>query len=137
MTGITVPRSMEVTTDVALAAAGDEHAFARLIERHSGAMTRVAFVTSGDWETAHEGVQVAWAIAWRKLPSLRERDRVEPWLVAIAANETRTLLRRARRRAAVESRRCRSPSGGTTPPSPSTSSTCATRSPASAPTTAP
>ena len=41
-------------------------------------------------------------IAWRKLPGVRDQERLEPWLVSIAANETRTLLRRLHRRAAVE-----------------------------------
>jgi RNA polymerase sigma-70 factor (ECF subfamily) len=102
MTGISVPRSIESGSDVGLAAAGDELAFARLISRHSGPMTRVAFVIAGEWDTAHEAVQNAWALAWRKLPSLRDLERLGPWLVAVAANETRTLLRRARRRSITE-----------------------------------
>jgi RNA polymerase sigma-70 factor, ECF subfamily len=47
-------------------------------------------------------VQAAWPIAWRKLASLRDEDRLRPWLVSIAANEARQLIRRRRRRRAVE-----------------------------------
>jgi RNA polymerase sigma-70 factor (ECF subfamily) len=41
-------------------------------------------------------VQSAWAVAWRKLGSLRDPDRLKPWLVSVAANEARQLCRRAR-----------------------------------------
>ncbi len=84
------------------AAAGDETAFECLIEAHDGAMGRVAFVIAGDWATAAEAVQAAWTIAWPRLRSLRDHDRIEPWLVSIAANETRKLLNRQRRRTVVE-----------------------------------
>lgn len=87
---------------VHLAAAGDEVAFARLIAAHDHALGRVAFVIAGDWTTAAEAVQVAWTIAWTRLPSLRDHDRIEPWLVSIAANETRRLLARQRRRTVVK-----------------------------------
>jgi RNA polymerase sigma-70 factor (ECF subfamily) len=89
-------------TTVRLAAAGDEIAFARLIARHGDAMRRVAFVIAGDWALAEDAVQAAWTIAWRKLGSVRDEGRVEPWLVSIAANETRRLLRSRRRRTIVE-----------------------------------
>jgi len=47
-------------------------------------------------------VQAAWTIAWARLRTLRDHDRIEPWLVSIAANETRKLLARQRRRSVVE-----------------------------------
>ena len=96
--------AMDARSDGRLAADGDQIAFARLIARHSPAMSRVSYVIAGDWDTAQEAVQSAWAIAWRKLPSVRDHERLEPWLVSIAANETRTILRRHRRRTAVEIR---------------------------------
>ena len=49
------------------AAAGDEAAFAQLIERHNSAMARVAYVIAGDREATLDAVQSAWTIAWRKL----------------------------------------------------------------------
>src|SRR5215203_2844422 len=83
---------------VALAAAGDEVAFARIIEAHHDDMTRVSFVICGDLDVADEAVQAAWPIVWRKLDSLRDPGRLRPWLVSIAANEARQLVRRRRRR---------------------------------------
>ena len=87
---------------VALAAAGDEAAFARLIRAHHDDMTRVCFVICGDLDIADEAVQAAWPIVWGKLGSLRDPARLRPWLVSIAANEARQLLRRRQRRTVVE-----------------------------------
>lgn len=87
---------------VALAAAGNEAAFTRIITAHHDDMTRVCFVICGDLDIADEAVQAAWPIVWRKLDSLRDPDRLRPWLVSIAANEARQLMRRRRRRTVVE-----------------------------------
>jgi RNA polymerase sigma-70 factor (ECF subfamily) len=87
---------------VAQAAAGDEVAFARIVQAHHDDMTRVCFVICGDVDIADEAVQAAWPIAWRKLGSLRDPDRLRAWLVSIAANEARLLIRRRRRRTIVE-----------------------------------
>jgi RNA polymerase sigma-70 factor (ECF subfamily) len=82
---------------VALAVAGDEAAFARIIHAHHDEMTRVCFLICADLDLADEAVQAAWLIAWRKLRSLRDPARLRPWLVSVAANEARQLLRRRRR----------------------------------------
>lgn len=87
---------------VALAVAGDEVAFARIIRAHHDDMTRVCFVICGDLDVADEAVQAAWPIIWHKLGSLRDPDRLRPWLVSVAANEARQLVRRRRRRTVVE-----------------------------------
>ena len=57
---------------VALAGAGDETAFARIIQAHHDDMTRVCFVICGDLDVADEAVQAAWLIVWHKLGSLRD-----------------------------------------------------------------
>lgn len=87
---------------VTLAGAGDETAFARIIKAHHDDMTRVCFVICGDLDVADEAVQAAWLIVWRRLGSLRDSGRLRPWLVSIAANEARQLVRRRRRRTVVE-----------------------------------
>jgi RNA polymerase sigma factor (sigma-70 family) len=83
---------------VARAAAGDEVAFARIVAAHHDDMARVAFVVCGDVELAQEAVQAAWQKAWAKLASIRDADRLRPWLVSIAANEARQLARSRHRR---------------------------------------
>lgn len=87
---------------VALAATGDEVAFARIVAAHHDDMARVAFVVCHDFQLAQEAAHAAWALAWRKLATVREPDRLRPWLLAIAANEARSLARRRSRRALRE-----------------------------------
>ena len=82
---------------IRLAADGDQAAFAALVDEHHTAMARVAYVVAGDAELAADAVQSAWEVAWRRLRTLRQPDRIRAWLVAIAANEARQLLRRHRR----------------------------------------
>lgn len=84
------------------AAAGDEVAFARLIDEHNAAMARVAYVIVGDREMTLDAVQSAWTIAWRRIGSLRDAEQIRSWLVAIAANEARQQRRRQRRAVVVD-----------------------------------
>jgi RNA polymerase sigma-70 factor (ECF subfamily) len=74
----------------------------RLVAEHHPTMTRVAYAIAGDAELAADAVQSAWSIAWRRLGSLRDPHQVRSWLIAIAANESRQLLRKQRRRTVVE-----------------------------------
>jgi RNA polymerase sigma-70 factor, ECF subfamily len=91
-----------LTSAVVQAAAGDEAAFATIIRAHHDDMTRVSFLVCGDLDLADEAVQAAWLIAWRKIGSLRDATRLRAWLVSIAANEARQLVRKRRRAAVVE-----------------------------------
>ena len=102
MTTLVGPMEDSLAGAVALAGAGNETAFARIIKAHHDDMTRVCFVICGDLDVADEAVQAAWPIVWHKLGSLRDPGRLRPWLVSIAANEARQLVRRRRRRTVVE-----------------------------------
>ncbi len=91
------------TSTVRLAAAGDTVAFARIVAAYHGDMVRVAYVVAGgDQDLADDAVQAAWSVAWRKLGSLRDPERLKPWLVSVAANEARLQCRRRRRASVVE-----------------------------------
>jgi RNA polymerase sigma-70 factor, ECF subfamily len=84
------------------AAAGDEVAFTRLVRAFHADMARLAhFVCGGNRELAEDAVQSAWAIAWSRLGSLREPERIRAWLLSVTANEARQLLRRQRQVVAV------------------------------------
>jgi RNA polymerase sigma-70 factor (ECF subfamily) len=87
---------------VEMAAAGDEVAFGRLVAEHQAVMARVAFVIVGDRALAEDATQAAWIAAWKKLPTVRDPASIRSWLVAIAANEARQLLRRRGRTSVVE-----------------------------------
>lgn len=89
-------------TLVALAAAGDEAAFTRIVALHHDAMSRVAYIVAGDLDVADEAVAAAWALAWRRIGQLDDPARLRSWLVSIAANESRALGRRRRRHPVVE-----------------------------------
>ncbi len=101
MTG-SVLDSSATTTTVERAVAGEEAAFARIVAAYHLDLVRVAYVICGDEGLAEDAAQASWWIAWRKLGSLRDRDRLKPWLVAIAANEARKLVAREHRHPVVE-----------------------------------
>ena len=84
------------------AIAGDENAFAEIVAAHHGDMERISYLVSGSLELADDAVQAAWAIAWRRLGSLRDPSRLRPWLMSVAANEARQMARSGRRRTVRE-----------------------------------
>jgi RNA polymerase sigma-70 factor (ECF subfamily) len=88
--------SQTLASTVALAGAGDEAAFARLVAAYHADMARVALAACGDRGLAEDAVQAAWLVAWRKLHSLRDPDRVRPWLLSVTVNEARQIVRRRR-----------------------------------------
>jgi RNA polymerase sigma factor (sigma-70 family) len=93
-----------VASAVRQAVAGDELAFARIVDTYHRDLVRVAYVVAGDEQVAEDAAQSAWSIAWRKLGSLRDPERLRPWLVSVAANEARQLVRSRHRRAVAEIR---------------------------------
>jgi RNA polymerase sigma factor (sigma-70 family) len=107
--------SAAIAPTVERAIAGDEFAFARIVAAYHLDLVRVAFVICGDEGLAEDAAQAAWWIAWRKLPTLRDHDRVKPWLVAVAANEARKLIKREHRHEVVELKVWSDPSSGPGP----------------------
>ena len=90
-------------TDVlASAAAGDEVAFRRIIAEHQEDMRRVCLAIAKDHAIADEAVQAAWLVAWKKLDKVHGPEQLRPWLVSVAVNEAKQLLRKRRRRAEYE-----------------------------------
>jgi RNA polymerase sigma-70 factor (ECF subfamily) len=87
---------------VALAAAGDEIAFRRIIAAHHEDMRRVCLAFSGDSSVADEAVQAAWLVAWKKLDRVNSPEQLRPWLVSVAVNEAKHLLRKRQRLAQME-----------------------------------
>lgn len=101
--GATVATGPQVSAATVFeAAAGDRVAFARIVEAYHRDMIRAAYVVSGDPQLAQDATQGAWAIAWRKLGSVRDPNRVRAWLVAVAVNEARQAIRREHRHAVAE-----------------------------------
>ena len=96
------------TTDTKLvgtvtsAAKGDDIAFGRIVADHHDDMRRVCVFVTRDEALAEEAVQIAWSVAWQKLGSLRDPERLRPWLIRIAVNEAKRLLSKRSRRTSVE-----------------------------------
>jgi RNA polymerase sigma-70 factor, ECF subfamily len=84
------------------AAAGDEATFTRLVATYDDEMYRICVAVCRDPTIAADAVQSAWAIASRKLATVREPGAIRPWLITVAVNEARKLLRKRSRRAEVE-----------------------------------
>ncbi|MGI9642243.1 MAG: RNA polymerase sigma factor [Acidimicrobiia bacterium] len=92
----------ELTQVLASAVAGDDVAFARIVAAHHGEMHRICAFVCRDQAMAEDAVQAAWVIAWRKLDSVREPERLRPWLVTVAVNEAKQLMRKRKRRSEIE-----------------------------------
>jgi RNA polymerase sigma-70 factor (ECF subfamily) len=100
---------------VASAVAGDAAAFADIVAQHHDAMRRVCVFVARDQALAEDAVQIAWSVAWRRLHALREPDRLRPWLMRIAINEAKRLLKARRRRSEREAVAAPRVSGGIDP----------------------
>jgi len=94
--------SRELPGLILSAASGDEIAFGRIVATHQAEMYGISVVICRDRVLADEAVQAAWAQAWKKLGTVREPERLRPWLISIAVNEAKQLLRKRRRRTEIE-----------------------------------
>jgi RNA polymerase sigma factor (sigma-70 family) len=92
----------DLTALIASAVDGEDVAFARIVAANHDDMRRVCVFITRDHELADDAVQAASSIAWRKLGSLKEPDRLRPWLTSVAVNEARKLLKKRIRRSERE-----------------------------------
>jgi RNA polymerase sigma-70 factor (ECF subfamily) len=86
---------------IAAAKAGDQHAYARLLERHQAVAFRAAWLITGSAAEAEDATQEACVKAWLALRRFRHGQPFRPWLVRIAINEARNRRRGAGRRATL------------------------------------
>ena len=82
---------------VEAARGGDAEAFDALIGPRLPRLLRLAGSILGSEADAADVVQDACLDAWRRLPSLRDPDRLDSWLAQMVVNDARDALRRRRR----------------------------------------
>jgi len=83
---------------LALARAGDEGAFAALVEPHRGELRAYCYRMLGSAEDAEDAVQNAMLRAWRALARFEGRSTVRSWLYSIATNTALDAVRHRSRR---------------------------------------
>jgi len=83
---------------------GDAAAYEELVRLHEHVAYRTALVFSASPADAQDAAQEALLKAWRALPRFRAGAPFRPWLLAIVANEARSRVRAAGRRAGRERR---------------------------------
>jgi RNA polymerase sigma-70 factor (ECF subfamily) len=76
---------------------GDREAFAVLVHQVSDALYAVAHRILRDTGLAEDALQNALVLAWRRLPHLRETDRVEAWIHRILVHACYDEAQRSRR----------------------------------------
>jgi RNA polymerase sigma-70 factor, ECF subfamily len=97
MTGGTRPPAPDPAL-LEAAAAGDEHAFRRLIEPHRSEIHAHCYRMLGSLHDAEDAVQETMLRAWRGLPKFAGPRRLRPWLYRIATNVCLNVIARSPRR---------------------------------------
>jgi RNA polymerase sigma-70 factor (ECF subfamily) len=82
----------------ARARAGDSNAFRMIFERHAPAVRRFLYDLLRSDDAADEGTQETFVRAHRRLSSLREDEKLRPWLFGIARHVFHETLRARRPR---------------------------------------
>ncbi len=92
--------SIEPVTDAQLVAdslAGDREAFGRIVARYQRLLSSLAYSATGSLSESEDLAQEAFVDAWRQLASLREPDKLRPWLCAILRHKVGRLRRTDRK----------------------------------------
>ncbi|MFC1866148.1 RNA polymerase sigma factor, partial [Chloroflexota bacterium] len=81
---------------IRLSQQGDETAFRFLVEKYKSALFGTAYLILQNYQVTEEAVQETILKMWGHLPSLRDNNKLKPWLIRIVVNEARQLLRKKR-----------------------------------------
>ncbi|KAB2642431.1 MAG: sigma-70 family RNA polymerase sigma factor [Verrucomicrobia bacterium] len=76
---------------------GDRDAFARIVERYQRLLCSLAYSATGSLDESEDVAQEAFVDAWRQLHTLREPEKLRPWLCGILRFKIGRLRRSARR----------------------------------------
>jgi RNA polymerase sigma-70 factor (ECF subfamily) len=81
--------------------AGDEDAFAQVVERHYDSMVRIAMLYVMDEAAAEEVVQETWIAVLKGVDRFEGRSALKTWIFTILSNRAKTRAQRDGRRAAI------------------------------------
>src|ERR1700738_10572 len=87
---------------VAASKAGDQDAFAQLVQRHQRRVFNLVFRMIGQYEEANEVTQETFLAVWQGLPSFRGDARFSTWLYRIAYNCALKQLEQRKRDRAIQ-----------------------------------
>lgn len=76
---------------------GDRQAFGEIVRRYQSLVCSIAYSATGSLEVSEELAQEAFLSAWRSLPSLKDAEKLRPWLCGVIRNLANDRNRRARR----------------------------------------
>lgn len=82
---------------VGRAASGDRAAFDLLLRPRLDRLYRLAYSITRNESDARDATQDACVLAWRELPRLRDRQKLDAWLSQILVNAARGVVRRTSR----------------------------------------
>src|SRR2546423_4059943 len=81
---------------------GDRVAFGEIVARYQQVVAAVAYSGTRDRTLGEDVAQDAFVIAWRKLDSLRDVERLPAWLCGIARQRARAATRTRGREAPLD-----------------------------------
>lgn len=79
--------------DIPAPSESDEERLTRLMQIHGSAVLRVCYLYLKDHALAQDAAQTAFVKAWQALSSLRSNASEKAWLMRIAVNTCKTMLR--------------------------------------------
>ena len=88
--------SIELLTDAELVAAcvaGDREVFGRIVERYQRLLCSLAYSATGSLSESEDLAQEAFVEGWRQLRTLREPEKLRPWLFGILRHKVGRLRR--------------------------------------------
>jgi RNA polymerase sigma factor (sigma-70 family) len=77
---------------------GDPEAWERLVRRYANLVYGMARRYGLDQDDAADVFQNTWSALWERLPELRDRSRLGPWLITVAARHAHQQYQRQTRR---------------------------------------
>lgn len=80
---------------------GNRPAADRLVREHEAWVRSAVFAVTGRWDLVDDIAQQVWTQVWERLGSLKEPERIRPWLYSVARNAALDAAQAGKRRRAA------------------------------------